>query len=59
MDMDRLRQYARREAGVSETMAFRLPAEDKEAFIEKCDQLDLSIGKVLRLLVADFIKGAK
>lgn len=57
MDLERLQKFARREGGVSETMAFRLPLEDKQAFIEKCDELELSVGKVLRLLVADFIAG--
>lgn len=55
MNIDKLQQLAKREAGISETMAFRLTPEDKEAFIQKCDQHALSVGKVLRLLVAEFI----
>lgn len=59
MDIARLQKFARRESGVSETMAFRLPPEDKQAFIDRCDELELSVGKVLRLLVSDFIRGSK
>lgn len=59
MELERLQEYAKREAGVSETMAFRLTPEVKEAFINKCDSLDLSVGKVLRLLVTDFVEGVE
>lgn len=59
MDIERLQKLARREGNVSETMAFRLPPEDKQAFIDRCDELELSVGKVLRLLVSDFIRGSK
>ena len=56
MDLDELKREAKREGEVSETMAFRLSPQDKATFIRICDKLELSVGKVLRLMVKEFIE---
>ena len=39
----------------TEPMAFRLPADDKAKVLAICEKERLSVGKLMRNLVADFI----
>ena len=38
-----------------ETLSFRLPEKDKRALLELCEERGLSVGRLMRALVREFI----
>lgn len=45
-----------RGAAQTEPMAFRLPVQDKARLLDICEAEGLSVGKLMRKLVNDFIR---
>jgi len=52
MDLNKLKT----DSNNTETIAFRIPPRDKQALVDACNRNQLSLGKVMRLLVKEFLE---
>jgi len=59
MKLDAIKEQAGRDESLTEVTAFRLTAQEKEAFLAVCEQHRLSIGKTIRALLNEFVEQAK
>lgn len=59
MDMQKVLLEGRSHADMEATFAFKLPAAQKDEFVEICRIHGLSTGRVIRSLLDQFIESAK
>lgn len=58
MNFDKIKAAAGGDTNNSETIAFRLRPETKQALLDICEREQLSLGKLLRELSAEFVRHA-
>lgn len=59
MNIERVLSASSGDSHNTETVAFRLTPADKHKLLELCQTRNLSLGRLMRALVAEFIEEAK
>lgn len=57
MNMRKILRESYGEADHNATIAFRLSEAQKEAFVSMCNEHNISIGRLMRALVREFMEG--
>lgn len=56
MNIKRLLRESAGDTDNTATIAFRIPESDKEAFVELCNAQRISIGRLMRAMVREFME---
>lgn len=55
MNIEEINRKSQGEAVNDSTLAFRLPESDKQKLLEICDRDGLSVGRLLRAMVQEYV----
>ena len=59
MNLEKARALASGDINNTETIAFKINAEKKAAFVEFCKTENLSIGRLMRVMIDDLMEQGK